>query len=269
MTPHMLGKIRRLLGSLLSAAREGNTGQTINMGSVRQRPTQGLTSRRLWRHNYIYYDATITPPGCQSRRLTRARRAPSTPRGRPGSVVCVARLFRSPGSRAGEVRNAPPGRRRGPTRGANSRRVWVLAPDVLSDAGRLQATRDRRPGASETRATRRPQTRRCGDGLCGDAARGGPGAQRTDVVAADSRSVWSRRASAESRARLATRGKKTPLSDPLDVPSGEPPIATLVASYEVLRELATAGRGKELVGADLLAEGVAREGEMFSVAVKR
>jgi len=28
-------------------------------------------------------------------------------------------------------------------------------------------------------------------------------------------------------------------------------------------ELATAGRGKELVGADLLAEGVAREGEMF------
>src|SRR5713226_9381438 len=49
----------------------------------------------------------------------------------------------------------------------------ALTPDVLSDAGRLQATRDRRPRASETRAARRPQTPRRGDGLCGDAPRGG------------------------------------------------------------------------------------------------
>ena len=80
----------------------------------------------------------------------------------------------------------------------------------------------RRPGAAETRAARRPQARRRGDGLCGDAARGGPGAQCPGVAAADSRALWARRAPAESRARLATRGKKTPLSDPPTSPRRSP-----------------------------------------------
>ena len=48
-----------------------------------------------------------------------------------------------------------------------------------------------------------------------------------------------------SRARLATRGKKTPLSDPPDVPSSEPPTATLVASYEALRRMALGQRGPD------------------------
>jgi hypothetical protein len=55
--------------------------------------------------------------------------------------------------------------------------------------------------------------------------------------------------------------KKTPLSDPLDVPSGEPPIATLVASYEVLRRMALGQRGPDdgpsLGLAVLLRQGVA------------
>src|SRR5712691_4015132 len=217
MTPHMLGEIRRRLGTLPSTPREASAVETGKIRLIRLAPASGLTVRRHVRHNYIYYVTTISPPGCQSRRLTRARHAPSSPRGRPGSAVCVARLFRSAGSRAGEVRNAPSGGRRGHSRGANGRRVWGLSPDVLSDAGRLQATRDRRPRASETRAARRPQTRRRGDGLCGDAPLGGPWAQRAGVAAADSRPLWSRRAPAEPRARLATRGKKTPLSNPPDV----------------------------------------------------
>src|SRR6266849_2836784 len=245
MTPHVLVEIRRSLGALPSAPREVSVVETVKMGSIRLVPASGLTSRRHVRHNYIYYGTTISPPGCQSRRLTRARHAPSSPRGRPGSAVCVARLFRSAGSRAGEVRNAPSGGRRGQTRGANGRRVWDLSPDVLSDAGRLQASGDRRSGASETRAARRPQTQRRGDGLCGDAARGGPGAQRAGVAAADSRPLWSRRAPAEPRARLATRGKKTPLSNPPDVPSGEPSTATLVASYEALRRVALGRSGPD------------------------
>ena len=243
MTPHMLSEIRRLHGAPPEAAREAAALCAVNMGLRRLTLASGLTPRRYLRHNYTYHGCTITPPGCQSRRLTGARRAPSSPRGRPGSAVCVARVFRSAGSRAGEVRNAPSGGRRGPTGGAHGRRLWVLASDVLSDAGRLQATGDGRLGASETRAAWRPQTRRHGDGLCGDAAGGGPGPQRAGVAATDSRAVWSRRAPAESRACLATRGKKTPLSDPPDVPASEPPAATLVASYEALRRMALGPRG--------------------------
>src|SRR5207247_5267027 len=129
----------------------------------------------------------------------------------------------------------------------------------LSDAGRLQAAGDCRPGASETRAARRPQTRRRGDGLCGDAACGGSGAQRTGLAATDSRPLWARRAPAEPRARVATCGKKTPLSDQPDVTSGAP--ATLVASYEALRRIALGPRGPDdgpsLGLAILLRQGVA------------
>src|SRR3989442_1717954 len=121
MTPHVLGEIRRWLGSLLSAAREENAVPGSNMDVARLTPTVGLTSRRYVRHNYTYYGSTIAPPGCQSRRLPRAWRAPSSSPGRPGFAVRVARLFRSAGSRAGQVRDAPPGGRRGPTRGANRR----------------------------------------------------------------------------------------------------------------------------------------------------
>src|SRR3989442_2301856 len=215
---------------------------SLIMGSRRLRPASLLTSRVNMRHNYIDHGSTIGPPRCQSRRLARPRRASSSPPGRPGSAVCLARLFRSAGSRAGEVRNAPPGGRRGRTRSANGRRVWGLSPDVLSDAGRLQAAGDRRAGASETRAARRPQARRRGDGLCGDSACGGPGAQRAGIAAADSRSLWSRRAPSEARTRVTTRGKKTPLSDPPDVTSWEPPTTTLVASYEALRRMALGHR---------------------------
>jgi hypothetical protein len=60
---------------------------------------------------------------------------------------------------------------------------------------------------------------------------------------------------------VATRGKKTPLSDPPDVPSGAPSTATLVASYEALRRLALgqrgAGDGPSLGLAILLRQGVA------------
>src|SRR5207248_7405804 len=211
MTPHTLDEIRRGLECVPNAA---HAVECVDMDSRWLIPKTRLIYRCHVRHNYNYYGSTIASPRCQSRRLARPRRPPSSPADRPGSAVCLARVFRSAGSRPGEVRNAPPGGRRGPTGGANGRRVWGLAPDVLSDAGRLQATGDRRPGAAETGAARCPQTRRRGDGLRGDAARGGPGAQRTRVAAADSRSVWSRRAPAESRARLAPRGKKTPLSDP-------------------------------------------------------
>src|SRR5713226_8845280 len=85
--------------------------------------------------------------------------------------------------------------------------------------------------------------RKRGDGLCGDAPLGGRWAQRAGVAAADSRPLWSRRAPAEPGARLATRGKKTPLSNPPDVPSGEPSTATLVASYEALRRVALGRSG--------------------------
>src|SRR5712672_701968 len=173
-----------------------------------------------------------------SRRLARPRCASSSSRGRPGPTVRRARLFRSAGSRAGEIRNAPSGGRRGRPGGAHGRRVWGLAPDVLSDADRLQATGTRRPGAAETRAARCAQARRRGDGLCGDAADGGPGAQCPGAAAPDSRTFRARRPPAEPRARLATRGKKTALTDPADVACGEPPTATLVASYEALRRLA-------------------------------
>src|SRR2546427_11385289 len=135
MTPHMLAEIRRWLGSLPSVPGEVSAVETLNMGSGRLTPASGLTSRGYVRHNYSYYGATISSPGCQSRRLTGSWGAPSAPRGGAGSAVCVARLFRSAGSRAGEVRNAPPSGRRGPTRGAHRRRGLGFSPDGLSDAG--------------------------------------------------------------------------------------------------------------------------------------
>src|SRR2546425_67077 len=190
MTPHLLGEIRRWRGQGPRRCRRENAEKRLNMGRQWGTPSPRLTTRPDRRDNYTYYGFPIIPTRGQSRGLARPRRAPSASPGRPGPAVRLARLFRSAGSRAGEVRNAPPGGRRGPTRGANGRRVWVLAPDVLSDAGRLQATGDRRLGASETRAARRPQTRRRGDGLCGRARRAGPGAQRTRVAATDSRSGW-------------------------------------------------------------------------------
>src|SRR5216684_4465615 len=245
MTPHLSREICRWSGQDPRRWSRLSAETRLNMGLRWETPSPRLTTRRDMRHNYTYHGFPIIPTRCQSRRLARPRRAPSASSGRPGPAVRVARLFRSAGSRAGEVRNAPPGGRRGHTRGANGRRVWGLSPDVLSDAGRLQATGDRRPRASETRAARRPQTRRRGDGLCGDAPLGGPWAQRAGVAAADSRPLWSRRAPAEPRARLATRGKTTPLSDPPDVPSGQPPTATLVASYEALRRVALGRSGPD------------------------
>src|SRR4030095_11230435 len=214
------------------------------------------------RHNYNYDGfTTILSTRCQSRRVARPRRVASPSAHRPGPAVRLARLFRSPGPRPGEVRNAPPGRRRGRPGGAHGRRVWGLAPHVLSDAGRLQATRARRPGPPETRAARCPQARRRRDDLRGDVADRGPRAQCPGAATSHSRSVWSRRAPAESRARLATRGKKTALSDPLGGPSGVPPTATLVASYEALRRIALGQReatdGPSLGLALLLRQGVA------------
>src|ERR1700730_8536376 len=120
-----------------------------------------------------------------------------------------------------------------------------LSLSVTWIAGLVFSTRDRRSLPAETWAARRPQARRRGDGVCRDGAHGGPGAQRTGLAATDSRPLWSRRAPVEPRARLATRGKKTPLSDLPDVTSGVPETATLVASYEALRRIALGQRGPD------------------------
>src|SRR5712664_965239 len=53
MTPHVLGEIRRWLGSIPSASRESSAVKTLNMDSVRLTPAAGLTSRNYVRHNYI------------------------------------------------------------------------------------------------------------------------------------------------------------------------------------------------------------------------
>src|SRR2546428_2811707 len=152
MTPHVLEDIRRLFGRRPSPCHWTSTVVCLNMGVRWEALVDRLTVRSDVRHNFIYYGFPIIPTRCQSRRLARPRHAASSSPSRPGPAVRLARLFRSAGSRAGEVRNAPSGGRRGRPRGAHGRRLWGLAPDVLSDADRLQATEDRRPGTSETRA---------------------------------------------------------------------------------------------------------------------
>src|ERR1700687_3009635 len=226
MTPRMLGEIRRLCrsrgGTAPTASATLRPMRIVNTSAAPLTRDARLTTRRGMRHNYIYYGNPTKPPRCQALRSAPPRHAPSSPSVGARSAVRVPRLLRFTGFVAGEVRNAPPSGRRGGACGADGRRVWLLAPDVLSDAGRLHTARDRRTDPAETRAARRSQARRHGDGVCGDGARGGPGAQRADLAPTDSRPLWSRRAPAEPRARLAPRGKKTPLSPLPDVTSGKP-----------------------------------------------
>src|SRR5262245_36464035 len=186
------------------------------------------------RHNYTYYGATpIHSPRCQDRGVACPRHAPSPSRDGARPAVWIARLLRSPGSRAGAVRNAAPRRRGGPRRRADGRRLRCLAADVLSNADRLPGAGTRWPGAAEAWAARGAQNYRGRAGLRRGAARGRPGADRRGIVVTDSRPLWPRRAPAESRARGAASGKKTAVNGSARIAVGNLPPATLVASYDL------------------------------------
>ena len=205
---HVLIEIRRgRVGSEESHRRDPCLSAHRNIVVLAVLWAARLTVAYVMRHNYNYYGST-TSPRCQGRGLACPRRAPSPARDGARPPLRVARLLRSPGSRAGEVRNAAPGGRGGPARRAHGRRVRRLAADVLSDAGRVRRARDRRIGAPETRAARGAQSHRRGVGFCGGAANAGPRAADAHSAVTGARPLWARRAPAESRARLATAGKK-------------------------------------------------------------
>ena len=140
ITPHMSDKLRRSVGRCLGMAstRDANRGLHKRL-YIELARSEALTVPEEMRHNYIDDDDSSSPAPCQSRDLARARRAASPPRRGPRPAVWVARVFRCARSRAGEIRNAPAGRRRPPADHPDGRRVRLFSADVLSGAGRLQS----------------------------------------------------------------------------------------------------------------------------------
>src|SRR5262245_39074617 len=105
------------------------------IGATRNIATGRLDLSEHMRHNYRYDGRSFIPARCQSRRVARAGHVASASRDGARPAVWLARVFRSARCRAGEIRNAPAGRRGWPPNHGYGRGLRLLAPDVLPRPG--------------------------------------------------------------------------------------------------------------------------------------
>src|SRR5262245_34743502 len=203
-----------------------------------------LTRFDVVRHNYTDNGYTASPSRRESRSASRLRGAASSSRGGPRPALWITRVFRCPGSGAGEIRNAAAGRCRGAARQPDGRGVRLFPAHLLSSADRVQGAGPARVGAAQARAARGAQTRRRRDGLCDRVADRRPRPAHTGPARPYSAALWPRRPSAHRGARPPARGKKTTLTVPALV-AVDIPKPVLVSSYETLRRVALGPSGPD------------------------
>lgn len=185
----------------------------------------------------------------QSQTRNLAATGDSQPAARRGHRRTLRRgqLLRSQRSRAGQVRDAPPGAGRGqvghPCRG----RFRFLAAILLPGAVGILAGWTRRPGSAQARPQAGAQAHRRSSDLYRRGASAGPLCSTWRTGAIDSPTIWHDGASTKHRARVTAPSKKTPLSESNDEPVVR---QDLVAHYEQLRRDATgvSARGGEGLG---------------------
>ena len=170
-----------------------------------------LTNPRL-RRNYNYTrhpDGQTRTARSENARTQTDRDAQSTARCRHRSSIQRESVLRPEGSPASTVRDAPASCRREHVDSRRGGRLWGLAAHFLSGPGCVQPIWAGRLAAGSTRTKRGPQGQRRSPGLCGTPA--GCRSQIDDGSVRRSHSAALRNCgpSAQSRARIGARQKKT------------------------------------------------------------
>lgn len=173
----------------------------------------------------------------QGRGATKALQPQPTSGPRRRSVVHRIRLLRRPRSRPGEVRDGSTGECRGAAREPQRRRLWFLAPLLLSGADRLEGGRPPRAGAQATGASPLTQAEHGGGGLPAARASRGWIAELVRSRAAGQGTLRAQGSSSQRRASTRTTRKKTSVTSSAASRTSD----RSVTVYEELRGCVLAG----------------------------